>query len=305
MPAQILPFVYPNCMSNKKKVSVARFLNAKITSTISISLVLVLLGLTLIILFMGNGLSQHMKESMSFNVMLSSDVSDARITAIRKNLDAQPFVKSSRFISKQEAKDQLVKDLGEDPEELLGYNPAQDCIEIFLHAEYANSDSILMVNRIIRQDNNVTDILYQQEAIDLINNNLSKVMRILLILAVILLFISFALIRNTIRLSIYSKRFLIHTMKLVGATSAFIRKPFVVHNVYTGIVAGIIANAILWLLITYFSREYFQIAPFISATDLWIIYGIVILLGILITTLATTFAVNRYLKMQTDQLYYA
>ncbi|MCE5178704.1 MAG: permease-like cell division protein FtsX [Porphyromonadaceae bacterium] len=292
-------------MSNKKKVSVFRFLNAKITSTISISLVLVLLGLTLIILFMGNGLSQYMKESMSFNVMLSSDVSDATITALRKNLDAQPFVKSSRFISKQEAKDQLIKDLGEDPEELLGYNPAQDCIEIFLHAEYANNDSILMVNRIIRQDNNVTDILYQQEAIDLINNNLSKVMRILLILAAILLFISFALIRNTIRLSIYSKRFLIHTMKLVGATSAFIRKPFVVQNVYTGIVAGIIANSILWLMITYFSREYIQIEPFISAIDLWIIYGIVILLGILISTLTTTFAVNRYLKMQTDQLYYA
>ena len=292
-------------MSNKKKVSVFRFLNAKITSTISISLVLVLLGLNLIILFMGNGLSQYMKESMSFNVMLSSDVSDATITALRKNLDAQPFVKSSRFISKQEAKDQLIKDLGEDPEELLGYNPAQDCIEIFLHAEYANNDSILMVNRIIRQDNNVTDILYQQEAIDLINNNLSKVMRILLILAAILLFISFALIRNTIRLSIYSKRFLIHTMKLVGATSAFIRKPFVVQNVYTGIVAGIIANSILWLMITYFSREYIQIEPFISAIDLWIIYGIVILLGILISTLTTTFAVNRYLKMQTDQLYYA
>ncbi|MDD4630629.1 cell division protein FtsX [Proteiniphilum sp. UBA5510] len=291
-------------MSNKKKVSVARFLNAKITSTISISLVLVLLGLTILILFMGNGLSQYMKENMSFNIMLSSDVSDARITAIRKNLDAQPFVKSSRFISRQEAKDQLIKDLGEDPEELLGYNPAQDCIEIFLHAEYANNDSISMINSTIRQDHNVTDILYQQEAIDLINNNLSKVMMVLLILSAILLFISFTLIRNTIRLSVYSKRFLIHTMKLVGATSAFIRKPFVVNNIYSGIVAGIIANVIIWLMITYFSKGYVSIESIVSATDLGIIFGIVILLGVLITTLATTFAVNRYLKMQTDQLYY-
>lgn len=291
-------------MSNKKKVSVARFLNAKITSTISISLVLVLLGLTILILFMGNGLSQYMKENMSFNIMLSSDVSDARITAIRKNLDARPFVKSSRFISRQEAKDQLIKDLGEDPEELLGYNPAQDCIEIFLHAEYANNDSISMINNIIRQDHNVTDILYQQEAIDLINNNLSKVMMVLLILSAILLFISFTLIRNTIRLSVYSKRFLIHTMKLVGATSAFIRKPFVVNNIYSGIVAGIIANVIIWLMITYFSKGYVSIESIVSVTDLGIIFGIVILLGVLITTLATTFAVNRYLKMQTDQLYY-
>jgi len=115
-------------MSNKRKVSTARFLNAKITSTISISLVLVLLGMTLLILFMGNGLSKYLKENMSFNVMLSSDVTDAEITAIRKKIDAQPFVKSSRFISKQEAKEQLIKDLGEDPEALLGYNPAQDCI---------------------------------------------------------------------------------------------------------------------------------------------------------------------------------
>ena len=181
-------------MSNKKKVSIVRFLNAKITSTISISLVLVLLGLTILILFMGKGLSQYMKENTSFNVMLSSDVSDARITAIRKNLDAQPFVKSSRFISKEEAKDQLIKDLSEDREELLGNNPAQDCFEIFLHAAYTNNDSIRMINEVIRQEHNVTDLLYQQEAIDLINNNLSKLMTVLLILAIILSFISFALI---------------------------------------------------------------------------------------------------------------
>jgi cell division transport system permease protein len=291
-------------MSNKKKVSIVRFLNAKITSTISISLVLVLLGLTILILFTGKGLSQYMKENTSFNVMLSSDVSDARITAIRKNLDAQPFVKSSRFISKEEAKDQLIKDLGEDPEELLGYNPAQDCIEIFLHAAYTNNDSIRMINEVIRQEHNVTDLLYQQEAIDLINNNLSKLMTVLLILAIILSFISFALIRNTIRLSIYSKRFLIHTMKLVGATPAFIRKPFLVHNVYTGIVAGLVANGILWLLLSYFSREYVSMEPIVNMTDLVIVFGIVILLGVLITTMATAFAVNRYLKMQTDQLYY-
>lgn len=208
-------------MSVKKKVSTIRFLNAKITSTISISLVLVLLGITLLVVFMGNGISQYVKENMSFNVMLSSSITDAEINVVRKNLEAQPFVKSSRFISKQEAKDQLIKDLGEDPEDLLGYNPAQDCIEIFLHSEYTNQDSIAKINGIIRSDNNVTDLLYQQEAIDLINDNLSKVMTVLLILALILLFISFTLIRNTIRLSVYSKRFLINTMKLSRSYFSF------------------------------------------------------------------------------------
>lgn len=291
-------------MSSKKKVSVIRFLNAKITSTISITLVLVLLGVTLLILFTGNSLSKQVKENMSFNVMLSAGISESQITNIRRNLDAQPFVRSSRFISKEEAKEQLVKELGDDPEELLGYNPALDCIEIFLHSEYANSDSIAVINKVIREESNVTDLLYQQEAIDLINNNLSKVMSVLLVLALVLLFISFTLIRNTIRLSVYSKRFIIHTMKLVGATGSFIRRPFVVNNIYTGIISGIIADGIIFGLISYFNREYATIQPIITNVDLGIIFTVVVLMGVLISTLATLFAVNRYLKMRTDQLYY-
>lgn len=291
-------------MTGKKKVSKARFLNAKITSTISISLVLVLLGFTILIIFMGNGLSKLMKENMSFNVMLNSEITDAEISKIRKNLEAQPFVKSSRFISKDEAKQQLIKDLGEDPEELLGYNPAQDCVEIFLHSEYANSDSIAIINTLIRQNNNVTDLLYQHEAIDLINNNITKVMTVLLILATALLLISFTLIRNTIRLSVYSKRFLINTMKLVGATGSFIRRPFIINNIFTGIIAGILADLIILAIIFYFNKEYAQIKSIIGSTDLIIIFSIVILLGIVISTIATRFAVNRYVKMKSDQLYY-
>lgn len=291
-------------MSGKKKVSIARFLNAKITSTISISLVLVLLGITVLMLFLGNGLSNYIKENMSFNVMLSTDVTDAEIARTRNSLDAQPFVKSSKFISKEEAKVQLIKDLGDDPEELLGYNPAQDCIEIFLHSEYANSDSLMVINEVIRGNSNVTDLLYQQEAIDLINNNLSKVMTVMLVMAAILLFISFTLIRNTIRLSVYSKRFIINTMKLVGATGSFIRKPFVRNNIITGVIAGIIADIIILLMLAYFSNEYVEVRPIISETDLITTFAIVIVLGVLISTVATTFAVNRYLKMKSDQLYY-
>ena len=161
-----------------------------------------------------------------------------------------------------------------------------------------------MINGVIRQDTNVTDLLYQHEAIDLINENLSKVMAVLLILAAILLFISFTLIRNTIRLSIYSKRFLINTMKLVGATGGFIRKPFVVNNIITGITAGVIADLIIFAMITYFSREYADIQPILSLFDIAVIFGLVILLGVVISTVATAFAVNRYLKMKSDQLYY-
>ena len=291
-------------MSKKKKVSTARFLNAKITSTISIAMVLVLLGITILILSMGQGFSKFVKENMSFSIMLNEEVTDTQINAIRKNIDTQPFVKSSRFISKEQAKEQLIKELGEDPEELLGYNPAQDCIEIFLKSEYANSDSIAVINSRIRQQTNVSDLLYRQEAVDFINNNLSKVTTILLLLAAVLLFISFTLIRNTIRLSVYSKRFLIHTMKLVGATSAFIRKPFLVNNVFTGIIAGLLANGILFSLISYFGKEYAELSAILSQRDMLVIFSIVIILGVFISTVATAFAVNRYLRMKTDKLYY-
>jgi cell division transport system permease protein len=253
---------------------------------------------------MGNGLSRFVKENMSFNVMLSPEVKDAEISKIRKNLDAQSFVKSSRFISKEEAKEQLIRDLGEDPEDLLGYNPAQDCIEIFLHSEYANSDSIAVINSVIRRNSNVTDLLYQHEAIDLINDNLSKVMAVLLILTAVLLLISFTLIRNTIRLSVYSKRFLINTMKLVGATGGFIRKPFVVNNIFTGVVAGIIADLIIFAIIAYFSREYTETQLIIGHMEMIVTFTTVILLGVIISTIATAFAVNRYVKMNSDQLYY-
>jgi cell division transport system permease protein len=291
-------------MSKKKKISTARFVNAKVTSTISISLVLVLLGLTILILFMGNGLSKFVRENMSFSVMLDSNVTDAGIQRLKKNLDGQPFVRSSRFISKEVAKEELIKELGEDPEELLGYNPVQDAIEIHLHSEYANSDSIAVISKLIKQQNNVHDLLYQQEAIDLINDNLSKVTLILLILAAVLMFISFTLIRNTIRLSVYSKRFIINTMKLVGANWNFIRRPFIRSNIYTGIVAGIVADGIILLILAYFNNEYAELRSIVGVTDLLAIFIVVILLGVLISTVATYFAVNRYLKMNTGELYY-
>ncbi|MEA5081611.1 MAG: permease-like cell division protein FtsX [Dysgonamonadaceae bacterium] len=291
-------------MAKKKKISKARFVNAKITSTISITLVLLLLGVTILLLFLGNGISTYVKENMSFSVMLSNDITESGITKIRKNLDAMPFVNSSRFISKEEAKEQLIKELGEDPEELLGYNPAQDVIEIYLKSEYTNSDSLESVTKLIKAENNVDDLLYQQEAVDIINNNLTKITTVLLFLALVLLFISFTLIRNTIRLTIYSKRFLINTMQLVGATGRFIRRPFVANTVFIGVIAGIIADALILGSLYYFSKEFAQLSSIISVTDLIIIFSSVILMGVVITSIATILSVNHFLKMERDSMFY-
>lgn len=291
-------------MTKKNRVNSAAFFNAKITSVISITLVLLLLGITILTLFVGKGISSYVKENMSFNVVLCDDISTDQIATFRKRVDAQPFVKSSRLISKEEAKEQLTNDLGDDPEALLGYNPASDCVEIFLKSEYANNDSIPMIEKAIKKESTVQDLLYRQEALDLINNNLSKVTMILLILSGVLLIISFTLIRNTIRLSIYSKRFLIHTMRLVGATNKFIRKPFIIRNIVDGIVAALIACSIIWGMLYYFGLQYVDIFTVISLSELAVIFGIVVILGIVISFLATLFAVNRYLRMKTDTLFY-
>ena len=291
-------------MARKHKINRLTIINAKITSIVSVTLVLLLMGLTVLTFFMGNGISSYMKENMSFSVMLSEDVSDAEISNLRKNLDGMPFVKSSLFISKEEAKEQLIEDLGEDPEELLGFNPATDCIEIYLHSNYANSDSLIFVSQQIKAQTNVDDLLYRQEALDMVNDNLTKISTILLGLSLVLLFISFTLIRNTIRLSIYAKRFIINTMRLVGATNGFIRKPFIVRNIVDDVIAALLANVLIMGLLYYLSKQYADLRSVLQTNDMIYVFASVVVLGIAITYISTIFAVNHYLRMKTNHLYY-
>ncbi|MDD2474927.1 MAG: permease-like cell division protein FtsX [Dysgonamonadaceae bacterium] len=291
-------------MAKKHRINRLTLINAKITSIVSVTLVLLLMGLTVMTFFLGRGISSFVKENMSFNVMLTEDVSDSEINNLRKRLDAMPFVKSSLFISKEQAKEQLIEDLGEDPEELLGYNPATDCIEIYLHSNYANSDSLTFVSKQIKAQTNVDDLLYRQEALDLVNNNLTKISTILLVLSLILLFISFTLIRNTIRLSIYSKRFIINTMRLVGATNGFIRRPFIRRNIVDGIFSGLLANILIMGLLYYLGEQYADLRSILQTNDLIYVFASVIVLGIVISYLSTVFAVNHYLRMKTTHLYY-
>jgi cell division transport system permease protein len=291
-------------MAKRHKINRLTLINAKITSIVSVTLVLLLLGLTVLTFFVGKGITSYVKENMSFSVMLNEDVTDLQITDLRKRLDAMPFVKSSLFISKEQAKEQLIEDLGEDPEELLGYNPVTDCIDIYLHSNYANSDSLAIVSKTIKAQTNVDNLLYRQEALDLVNDNLARISAILLVLSIILLFISFTLIRNTIRLSIYSKRFIINTMRLVGATNKFIRRPFILRNIGDGILAGLLANVLIMGLLYYLGEQYADLRSILQTQDLIYVFASVIVLGIIITYLSTVFAVNHYLKMKANHLYY-
>ena len=197
-----------------------------ITSSISTTLVLLLLGLVVFFVLTAHNMSVYVRENISFSVLISDDMKEADILKLQKKLNQEPFVKQSEYISKKQALKEQTEAMGTDPEEFLGYNPFTASLEIKLHSDYANSDSIAKIEKMIKKNSNIQDVLYRKELIDAVNENIRNISLVLLALAVVLTFISFALINNTIRLAIYSKRFLIHTMKLVGASWSFIRGPF-------------------------------------------------------------------------------
>lgn len=275
-----------------------------ITSSISTTLVLLLLGLVVFFVLTAHNLSVYVRENISFSVLISDDMKEADILKLQKKLNKEPFVKQSEYISKKQALKEQTEAMGTDPEEFLGYNPFTASIEIKLHSDYANSDSIARIEKMIKKNTNIQDVLYRKELIDAVNDNIRNISLVLLSLALVLTFISFALINNTIRLAIYSKRFLIHTMKLVGASWSFIRAPFLRRNVWSGILAAMLADAILmgsaYWAVTY-EQELLQI---ITPEVMLVVCGSVLVFGIVITWLCAYFSMNKYLRMKANSLYY-
>ncbi|EGJ99769.1 cell division protein FtsX [Dysgonomonas gadei] len=291
-------------MSDKRQPRTISLFTSGVISTISITLVLFLLGLTILVAFTGKGLAAYFKENMGMSIELTGNMDAATIQKTKERIESNPYVKSTTYISKEEVKKQLVDDLGGDPEEVLGYDPSRSYFDVFIKSEYVNTDSIKKVEASFKDFKLTKGLSFKEEDIALANQNLSKVGSILLVLAVILILISFTLIRNTIQLNIYSKRFLINTMQLVGATNGFIRRPFIMSTVVSGIIAAILANVAITGVIYYFTNEYPELISIVTMTELLIVYGLVLILGILITVLATISAVNRYLRMTTNKLYH-
>ena len=231
-----------NKASFSKRIS---FLNARMTSTLSVSLVLFILGIMVLMGFLATNLSRHVKENIGFSIVLNESAGERQVHQLQRMLERSKYVKAAQYISKEDALKEVMIELGENPEDVLGVNPLQSSIEVKLKADYANTDSLAVIEKNLRGQVIVSDILYQKDLIQSVNDNMSRIGLVLLALAIVLMLISFALISNTIRLGAYSKRFLIHTMKLVGATPAFIRRPFIVSNVINGIVASVIAMLLL------------------------------------------------------------
>ncbi len=274
-----------------------------VTLCISTAMVLVLLGLVVFSVQTSRNLSQWVKENLTVTIVLNDEVSVGDAKQFQQDLIHRPFSKEVHYVSREQALKEQTEAMGSDPSEFLGMNPFPATLELQLHSDYANADSLVWISEELRKSSKVTDVAYQVDLMDSVNRNLAKVNILLLVLAVLLTFISFSLINNTVRLSVYSRRFLIHTMKLVGASWGFIRRPFMKQGMLVGILAALIAIAVLGGGI--YALYYYEpnILMIITWRELVITALAVLVFGLVITLTCSYISVNRFLRMPPGELY--
>lgn len=292
-------------MSKKEaNITKRRLRSSYITSIISISLVLFMLGMLGLLVLNANRLSIYVKENIGFSVILKENVKEVDIILLQKSLDASEYVKSTKYITKEEAAEDLQKDLGEDFVEFLGFNPLLASIEVKLYADYANEDSIKLIEQDFMKYELIKEVFYQKSLVSLVNENIQKISLIILVFSGLLFLVAITLINSTIRLSVYSKRFIINTMQLVGATRGFIRRPFLYKSAGNGIFAAFIAVGLLVGILYLAQQEFKEIISFKDVEIISVLFLGVLLVGIIINWISTYLAVSKYLKMKVDKLYY-
>ena len=292
-------------MKNKEAgYSKTRLRSSYLSLVISISLVLFLLGVLGLVLINAKELADYLRESLSFSIMLDDNAKEPDIRMLQKDLDAKPYVKSTEYISKDAAALKMKKELGEDFISFLGDNPLPPSIDVYLHSGYTSPDSVAKIEKYVREYTFVKEVSVPESLLFLINENVKKISLFLLVISAFLFLIALTIINNTIRLSIYSRRFLIRTMQLVGATRAFIRGPFLIQSAIQGLLAALVAMSLLIGLLYLIEKEFFLMFSFESTYLLFLLGASIIITGILINVISTFFSVNRYLSISEDKLYY-
>ncbi len=280
-----------------------RLKSSFITTIISISLVLFMLGLFGMVVLHGQWISVQIRENISLSVILKGNVQEKAIRDFQKNLDKQAYVRSTQYITRDEAARELEEALGEDFIAYIGYNPLLPSIEIRLNAPWANIDSMMMIERNLMANRAVDEVIYQKSLVHLVNENIRRIGMVLLAFSLLLLLIAVALINNTIRLSVYSKRFLIRSMQLIGANHGFIRKPFIMQGILHGVLSAVIAIGLLGGVMYVSQREIPELAAIQDLNMIIIISVSVIILGVFISFISTFFAVGKYLRSSLDELH--
>lgn len=281
-----------------------RLANAYLSSVISISLVLLLVGVASMLLVNAKSVSDYFKENMQVSVMMKQDVSEDDALKYMGKLEEMHFIKQADFISKEEGQKEMAEMLGEDFLDVFETSPIPASINVTLNADYVSADSLEVVKNHISASKLVEEVVYQTSLVDALNANLSKISLILAVFIGLMLFISFVLINNTVRLNVFARRFTIHTMKLVGATRAFIRAPFLVQSVFQGLFSAFIAIIVLVGLLFFVKSEFVQLFEIFRLELLLLVIGIVIVAGVVICLLSTWLVVNKLVSLKKDELYY-
>lgn len=280
-----------------------RIATSQFTTIISITLVLFLMGLLGLIILHARLLSDYVKENIGFSITIREEVKEAGILELKKTLDGQYYVKSSEYIPRARAAEKLKTDLGEDFIGFLGYNPLLPSIDLRIKAPYANADTLRNIGKRLLANPEIKEVFYQKSLVDAINSNIEKISFILLGFSAILLFIAIVLINNTIRLAVYSRRFIIRSMQLVGATEGFIRRPLLVRSIMHGLISAFLALLML-MLITYFALEEIpELAELQNPVMLVALVAFIFILGAMLSWFSTWLAVRKYLRIRTDLLY--
>lgn len=291
-------------MRKKRQARIKRRLfRSYLVATVSITLVLFLVGMMVLLVLNARMLSDYVREKVGFTLVLHDKVREVEILRLQKSLSATPFVKSTTFVDKEAAAAGLAKDLGEDFVGFLGYNPLFSSVDVKLHAPWMQTDSLAALEKEFLKYPQVKEVYYQRDLVKVINDNVEKVSLVLLIFSGLLLFIFITLINNTIRISIYSRRFIINTMKLVGATRSFIRRPFVMKSISHGLLAGFIANAGIFLVAHSYRDEFRSLVGGEQTGTIVITLAVVFAFGALISWLSTHLAVNKFLRLRFEDLF--
>jgi cell division transport system permease protein len=298
--------VFETGMKNKQQAGpTVRLRNSYVTTVVSISMVLFLLSLLGLLILNARRIGDYVKENIGFSVILKDDVREADIAQLQKSFDANQAVKGTTFVSAQEAAEELQKELGENFLEFLGTNPLKPSIDIKFHAAYANPDSIAKFEKEFNSFPQVYEIYYQESMVNLVNENLRKISVVMLAFSTLLLLISVALFNNTIRLLVYSKRFIIKTMQLVGATRKYIRRPFIVRGMLNGLFGSALAALLLLGVIYIAKRQMPEILQFTDSITIAMLVLLIFIVGMILSGVTTILAVNKYLGIERDKLYFS
>ena len=290
--------------NSESKIMRRRQRNAYLSSIISISLVLLLVGIASLLLVNARAVSDYFKENMQVSVMMKQSVSESEALKYKDELDQMDFIRSSVFVSREQGRREMEDMLGQDFLSVFETAPIPVSIDITLNAEYVSADSIEVVKTRIMESPKVEEVVYQRSLIDTLNANLSKISMVLSVFIALLLFISFVLINNTVRLNVFARRFTIHTMKLVGATKSFIRAPFMVQSLFQGVFAAFVAIMAIVVMLYFIRSEFQQLFEVFRLELLLVVMGIVVGSGIIICSLSTWLVVNKLVSLKKDELYY-